>query len=216
MDQKDIFKSSEGDAWFARNRDALRKIDFESDPLVKEFKNLFNSKLTAGHQKLNILEVGCGDGSRSAFMSETFNCNIYGIDPSPEAVESANSQGLIASVGTAEKLPYQDKKFDVLIFGFCLYLCDRKDLESIVSEASRVLKDNSWLLIMDFFSNEKYENTYSHHKNIKSFKMDYRKIFEIDHSYVCYSHKIIDHETHDFTDVKDNWISISLMRHIKK
>ena len=216
MDQKEIFKSSEGDAWFSRNKDALRKIDFERDPLIDEIKNLLSSRLTATQDKLNILEVGCGDGSRSGFISEAFDCNVYGIDPSPKAVESANLKGLIASIGTAETLPYPDKTFDILIFGFCLYLCDRKDLESIANEASRVLKDNSWLLIMDFFSDEITENRYSHHKNIKSFKMDYRKIFEIDHSYVCYSHKIIDHETHDFTDVKDNWISISLMRRIKK
>ena len=216
MDQKEIFKSSEGDAWFLRNKEALKKIDFERDPLIEEIKSLLNSRLSADHDELNILEVGCGDGSRSGFILETFDCNIYGIDPSPKAVESASSKGLNASVGTAENLPYPDKKFDVLIFGFCLYLCDRKDLESIANEASRVLKDNSWLLIMDFFSDKKVENAYSHHQNIKSYKMDYRKLFEIDHSYVCYSHKIIDHETHEFTDVKDNWISISLMRRIKK
>ena len=216
MDQKEIFKSSEGDAWFLRNKEALKKIDFERDPLIETVKSLLSSRLSADHDELNILEVGCGDGSRSGYILETFDCNIYGIDPSPKAIESARSKGLNASVGTAENLPYPDKKFDVLIFGFCLYLCDRKDLETIANEASRVLKDDSWLLIMDFFSDKKVENKYSHHQNIKSYKMDYRKLFEIDHSYFCYSHKIIDHETHEFTDVKDNWVSISLMRRIEK
>ena len=120
MDQKEIFKSSEGDAWFLRNKEALKKIDFERDPLIETVKSLLSSRLSADHDELNILEVGCGDGSRSGYILETFDCNIYGIDPSPKAIESARSKGLNASVGTAENLPYPDKKFDVLIFGFCL------------------------------------------------------------------------------------------------
>ena len=69
---------------------------------------------------------------------------------------------------------------------------------------------------MDFFSPDEIANPYSHHDSIKSFKMDYRRLFEADGSYFCYSHQVIDHETHKFTDIKENWISISLMRKVKK
>jgi hypothetical protein len=99
---------------------------------------------------------------------------------------------------------------------FVLYLCDREDLSLISEEASRVLKDGSWLLIMDFFSEHEVENKYVHLENIKSFKMDYRKIFEKDSSYHCYSHKIIDHEIHQYTDLKENWMAVSTMRKIER
>lgn len=216
MDQKEIFKKSEGDAFYKRNKGSLENIDFESDPLILEFKNLLQSTLFNDGTHKHILEVGCGDGTRSKFMADLIPSSFYGIDPSAIATQAAAARGIIASEGTAEKLPFQDKKFDLLIYGFCLYLCDRHDLNAIVQEASRVTKDNSWLLIMDFFSPNKVEIPYSHTNNIKSFKMDYRKIFETDEKYFCYSHKIIDHQTYKFTDTKENWTSISLMRKVKK
>ena len=216
MNQKEIFLNSEGDAWFERNKDALKKIDPAVDPLILEIKNLMHLNLIDKPEKIDILEVGCGDGTRSKFISDLMDCNVYGIDPSQKAVKAAVSKGIIATEGTAEKLPYQDGKFDLIIYGFCLYLCDRQDLISIEKEASRVMKDDSWLVIMDFYSDDEVENSYSHLDTIKSFKMDYRKIFERDGAYICYSHKLIDHETHKFTDTKENWMSISLMRKVKK
>ena len=215
MSQKEIFLNYEGDAWYERNKDALTKIDPEVDPLILEVKNLMHSKLIDKPEKIDILEVGCGDGTRSKFISDLMDCNIYGIDPSQKAIKAAVSKGIVATEGTAEKLPYQDDKFDLLIYGFCLYLCDREDLVNIAKEASRVMKDDSWLVIMDFYSDDEVENSYSHLDTIKSFKMDYRKIFERDGVYVCYSHKLIDHVTHKFTDIKENWMCISLMRKVK-
>lgn len=212
MDQKKIFKEFEGDAWFERNKATLSNKDYKNDPLATEIINLVKSKTPKDNKKINILEIGCGDGGRGKYILNSISCNYYGIDPSKKAIAVAKSNGLITSVGTAEQLPFEDKKFDIIVYGFCLYLCDRKDLSLIRKEASRVLKNFSWLLIMDFFSDQKYENEYSHYENIKSYKMDYRKIFTSDKSFLCYSHKIIDHETHKYTDLKDNWVSVSLIR----
>ena len=65
----------------------------------------------------------------------------YGIEPSFKAVETACTSGVNAVQGTADRLPYRDGLFDVVVFGFCLYLCDREDLFRIASEADRVLND---------------------------------------------------------------------------
>ena len=70
MSQKQIFLNSEGDAWFERNKDALTKIDPEVDLLILEIKNLMHSKLIGKPEKIDILEVGCGDGTRSKFISD--------------------------------------------------------------------------------------------------------------------------------------------------
>ena len=42
------------------------------------------------------------------------------------------------------------RSVDLLIYGFCLYLCDRDYPFMIVAEAHRVLKPQAWLAILDF------------------------------------------------------------------
>ena len=76
----------------------------------------------------------------------------FGIDPSKKAIKIAQELGINAKVGTAEKLPFIDKEFDLIIFGFCLYLCDTNDLFKIAYEANRVSKVESWISIIDFWS----------------------------------------------------------------
>jgi ubiquinone/menaquinone biosynthesis C-methylase UbiE len=73
-----------------------------------------------------------------------------GLDPSAKAISALNDAGLRGVVGTAEALPQADQSVDLLIYGFCLYLCDRDDLFQIAAEAHRVLKPKSWLAILDF------------------------------------------------------------------
>ncbi|MDA9868430.1 class I SAM-dependent methyltransferase [Gammaproteobacteria bacterium] len=214
MDQKDIFKKSEGDAWYLRNQEGLKNKDMGIDPIVSEVQNLISAGLVqySSNETIRILEIGCGDGSRGKYISKLIQCEYFGIDPSQLAVATAAENGLIASVGTADELPYDDSTFDIIIYGFCLYLCDRKDLRAISSEANRVLKQDSWLIVLDFFADEEKENIYHHHKSVKSFKMDYRQVFEMSHPYKCYFHKVIDHETYQYTFNKDNWIAVSLLK----
>ena len=80
--------------------------------------------------------------------------------------------------GTADRLPYRDGLFDVVVFGFCLYLCDREDLFRIASEADRVLNDQGWLIIHDFYSPVPTRRDYHHKTGIYSYKMDYKTLFE--------------------------------------
>jgi ubiquinone/menaquinone biosynthesis C-methylase UbiE len=118
LSQKEIFKYSEGDAWFERNKETLKKRNFDKDPLVAEIRAILNSNLLK-NKKINILEVGCGEGSRGQFISEIVDCNFFGIDPSKKAVKAANDKGINAILGSADKLPYEDNQFDIIIYGFC-------------------------------------------------------------------------------------------------
>jgi SAM-dependent methyltransferase len=87
--------------------------------------------------------------------------------------------------GTADILPFKDHYFDIIIFGFCLYLCDREDLFRIASEADRVLGEPGWLLILYFFSPFPKKNVYHFCKGVQSYKMDYRTLF------TWHPHKVI-------------------------
>ena len=148
MKQKDIFLEFEGNAWFERNANALgsRKLP-ESDSLLIEILNL---PLLAEGTK--ILEIGCGDGTRLGWLRENCGFDCYGVEPSGQAVGAAKRRGITAYEGTADQLPFDANTFDIVVFGFCLYLCDREDLFRIAYEADRVLRNPGWLLILDFYS----------------------------------------------------------------
>lgn len=209
MKQKDAFLESEGDAWFTRNEHVLntRKLP-DSDSLLGEILCLPSSQ----RRGLKVLEIGCGDGSRLNWLKENLRYECYGIEPSIQAVRVAESHGVDAQVGTADTLPFNDSMFDIVIFGFCLYLCDREDLFRIAAEADRVLKSPGWLLIKDFYSPTPLKREYHHRLGLFSYKMDYRTLFTWNPSYTCYSHKVTHHAEHDYTDDSNEWVATSVLR----
>jgi ubiquinone/menaquinone biosynthesis C-methylase UbiE len=205
--QKDIFLSGEGDAWVNRNLAALDKRDWHRQDLL--FQELSQLALPAGSK---VLEIGCSEGSRLTRLRDATQWECYGLDPSAKGVEIASSKGIHAVQGTADKLPWDNQHFDAVIFGFCLYLCDRSDLFTIAAEANRVLKNTGWLAILDFYSESMYQNAYSHYAGMKSYKMDYRSLFTWHPFYTCYSHKVVDHAQMDYTDEENNWMAVSILR----
>ena len=214
MKQKKIFLKSEGDAWFFRNQQKIggHKLS-DSDFLLRELIEIFPRN---GSEPVRILEVGCGGGERLAWISDNLNADCYGIEPSINAVSEAVAKGVKVQQGTADKLPFEQGFFNIVIFGFCLYLCDREDLFLIASEADRVLRSSGWLVIMDFFNQRTYENDYQHYPGLKSFKMDYRNLFIWHPSYECMTHKIRHHSDCKHTDVQDEWVALSILRKYQK
>lgn len=81
------------------------------------------------------------------------------------------------TVGTADKLSYKSDMFQNVIIGFCLYLIDRDLLFKVASEVDRVLKRDGNLYIIDFLTPYPMENAYKYDVRIKSYKMDYSKMF---------------------------------------
>ncbi len=211
IQQKDIFLSSEADAWFERNRAAIKKRDFSHDLVVQAVTDI--AKLPQYYLvNLKILEVGCGEASRLQYLVSNLNVDVFGIEPSAKAVEQACNCGVKAQRGTADHLPFEDASFDIVIFGFCLYLCDRQDLFRIASEADRILKPDAWVVINDFFAPTPVKREYHHKPGIYSYKMDYRTLFDWHPSYTCYSHKLSQHGINEFTDDPQEWVGTSVMR----
>ena len=207
--QKEIFLQSEGDAWFSRNRRNLaeRKLP-DDDSLLREVLDI----LQLSSERLKVLEVGCGDGTRLAWIRNNLNADCYGVEPSAQAVAAARAKGVNAQQGTAETLPFEGLSFDIVIFGFCLYLCDREDLFQIAREADRVLRAPGWLMIMDFYSPISRARTYHHRPGVLSYKMDYRTLFTWHPDYECMTHKVRHHGEAGYTDAPDEWVAISVLR----
>ena len=166
--------SCEGDNYYLRNRvkldDALRS--WRKDPVIQAVRNI-------GLRPRSILEIGCGNGWRLHALANRYRADCCGIDPSEEAIKAGRPLFPRLSLvrGTADNIPYENNRFDLVIFGFCLYLCDRKDLFKIAYEVDRVLADGGKLAILDFSPSFPYRNPYSHYPGIFSYKMAYAGLF---------------------------------------
>ena len=210
--QRDAFLNGEGDQSFLRNK--IENNDFDNfsesyfDPLIPYLLEL---PLDEG-PNVNVLEIGCGQALRLKKLCLTKGWTVHGVDPSEKAVEYAKLNGIKSKVATADNLPYENNKFDLLIYGFCLYVCDRDDLFKIASEANRVLKDESWLAIFDFWMPYHDERNYHHLKGIKSYKMNLQKMFTWHPAYVMVNHSLKHHNTYKFTDDKKEWVASTLIR----
>lgn len=203
--QRDLFLTSEGDAWFTRNEAATSARDWSRDPVCVKLAALSG-------KPLRVLEIGCGSGLRLEYLAKHYNHDVYGVDPSKRAVMRAIERGAEAVVSTAETLPYPDGAFDVVIFGFCLYLCDDKDLFRIGLEADRVLANPGWMLILDFESPAPVYKPYHHLPGVKSRKMDYKLMFLWHPAYTLASHEKFHHGNQQWTDDPDEWVSLACLR----
>ncbi len=186
--QKNIFLEGEGNAWFERNRTALeRVVKDQSDPVCAAIRAL-------PLRPREILEIGCANGWRLDLLTREYAASGTGIDPSEEAIAEgrAHFQTLDLSCGTAEALPFAESRFDLLIYGFCLYLCDRRDLFRIVAEGDRVLADGGYLVIHDFLVKAPHRRTYSHDPRLVSYKMDHAALFCANPNYRIVSTGIMD------------------------
>ena len=209
--QRQVFLEDEGDAWFQRNfkSDADQISDsISKDPLLGLLEDL---PLPLGAET-SVFEVGCGQGLRLARLNSNKGWSVSGLDPSEQAIAAVNSAGLSGYVGTAESLPLDDSSVDLLIFGFCLYLCDRDDLFRIASEAHRVLKPQSWLAILDFWSSHHVNNSYHHRPGISSFKDNIPVMFDWHPHYVVTDHRLRHHVTRSYTDDSHEWIASTILR----
>jgi ubiquinone/menaquinone biosynthesis C-methylase UbiE len=205
--QRDAFLLSEGDAWLDRNKAALKSRDWSQDPVCAKVATL----APAGRSS-TVMEIGCGDGSRLHYLAEHFGYRVFGIDPSEKAVSAARERGVQAQRATADTLPFADGSFNVVIFGFCLYLCDDGDLFRIAAEADRVLANPGWLLILDFEARAPVYRPYQHLAGIASRKMDYKSMFLWHPAYSLASHEKFHHMTRQWTDEPEEWISLVCLR----
>lgn len=160
MKQADVFLESEGQAWYERNKD---KLPPKHDPVMNAIEK-------AAIIPNNVLEVGCGNGWRLDLLYERYKCNTWGVEP-----RDKDNGAILAA--TADILPFIDNKFDLVVYGFCLYLVDREDLFKVVSEGDRVLQNSGYLVIHDFHPDYPHKVKYKHKEGLFSYKMDHAQLW---------------------------------------
>lgn len=168
--QKGTFLEIEADQWFQRNRSQLSpdRGDLVTDALVG-----------IGAKPTRVLEIGCANGWRLDRLRRRFSCTCSGVEPSSQAIQEGRSSfpDLDLRVGTADELPFEAGSFDLVVYGFCLYLVDPSLHLRCVAEGDRVLRDGGLLLVFDFVVPFPYHNPYAHHPGLSSYKLEFSRYF---------------------------------------
>lgn len=207
--QKREFLATEGDQWFARNRAALAA----PSPLRDLVVGRIAAQLDPRHLAC-VLEIGCGEGRNLAKLAEIHTIEGHGIEPSCEAVATGNAQfpALALRAGTADELPYENNSFDLVWFGFCLYLVDRALLMRAVAEADRVLRDGGVLAIVDFDPEAPCVRPYHHRSGLNSYKMDHTRLFLANPAYVLVEKHATSHTTGRWESDPQERVALTICR----
>ena len=103
----------------------------------------------------DVLEVGCGVGYNSRKLAERFsNCQITGVDLSPEHVATANKEAgklpnLSFEQGDFHRLRFEGHSFEAVFAVECL--CQGTDWQGAIAEAHRVLSKSGRFIVIDCF-----------------------------------------------------------------
>jgi len=95
-----------------------------------------------------LLDIGCGTGISTNF----FECNATGIDSSREMIKKGSSNLVY---GKAEKLPFKDKTFDVILCITAIH--NFENPEKALREMLRVKKDRAQIVITLLKKSKKFQ-----------------------------------------------------------
>ncbi len=106
----------------------------------------------------SVLDVACGTGAIT-LTAHTYagpTGKVYGVDASPEMIETAKKKaarsapGVVFQLGLAEKLDFPDGTFDVVISRLAIHHLPDDLKRKAFAEMLRVLKPGGRVLIADF------------------------------------------------------------------
>ena len=194
--------AKEGDAYFDRNKISIDAIECSKGVTIfSEFYDKCEKKNVN-----RVLEVGCSTGYNLAFLSEQYDMECYGIEPSKKAIEYGNcmlKERNIEKVelrqGFSDELPYPDDFFDMVYLGFCLYQVDRDKLLKTMSECDRVLKRGGYCVITDFDTPIPYLRQNIHNIEMLTYKTDYSKMLS-PYGYTLIHKIMYSHSTEGFKE----------------
>ena len=99
-----------------------------------------------------VLDLGCGRGATVNYLYEQQGITAVGLDPSEKLLEEARRDFPYAELicGTGESLPFSDAYFNCVFAECTLSLMD--DLDEVLKQTHRVLKDKGWFVITDVYA----------------------------------------------------------------
>ena len=181
MKKKNIYKvkHTEGDSYHKRNLDYYKNKNnfFEKNSEIPPSIILDLIKTTKIKPK-NILEIGCGPGKKLDFYREEFKISgdCTGVDLSKLAIKFGKKfyKKLKLYEMSSLEIDKINKKFDLVICGFFLYLLDREEIFKQFDLICKKINPNKYLIIEDYeplFNHTNYDNR--NKSNLKIFKQSY-------------------------------------------
>ena len=193
--QDQIFSDFEGDRWLERNKPALERFDPETDFPLK-LMNLYDLR------PRSILEVGAANGFRLAALSKAHSTRLVALEPSGEAIVDGRTKfpSIEFVKGVAHAIPLEEL-FDLIIVNFVFHWIDRIHLLKSVSEIDRLLGNNGFLIIGDFFPVNFLKVQYHHlpRQNVYTYKQNYAAIFLASGLYHVVGALTGNHASNDFS-----------------
>ena len=99
-----------------------------------------------------VLEIGCGNGTRSSQISKRC-ASVVAIEPNPELIDEAKkvnpAENIEYQIGSAEKLDFGDKSFEVTIFTLSLHHVPASMMSAAIDEAVRVTKEDGYIVFLE-------------------------------------------------------------------
>lgn len=118
--------------------------------LKEEFINKLNNFVPLAGK--HILEIGCGNGSRSVNLAEKCK-QLTAIEPDMGLVEIAIQERARKNINylqaKAESLPFEDNLFDLCIFTLSLHHVPIDMMVVAIDEAARVVKKDGYIVFLE-------------------------------------------------------------------
>lgn len=189
-----LFADSEGDRWFLRNRDNLRRG--EANPRDPALDLVFHKRL----RPRRVLEVGAANGWRLARIESRLGARCVAVEPSAKAI--AEGRRLFPRIrffrGLAHKLPgpVRRMRFDLVLVNFVFHWVDRSQLLESAAQIDSVLEDGGHLLIGDFLPPAPEKVPYHHLKRGRAwtYKQDYALLFKASCLYASAGRVLLRHD----------------------
>ncbi|MCE9521926.1 MAG: class I SAM-dependent methyltransferase [Alphaproteobacteria bacterium] len=110
--------------------------------IFDNYRDEFRARVLGGRPR-TLLEIGSGDGGFLKTVKGEVE-RLCGIDPDAQNVSNLRAEGFEAIQGSAEKLPFADGEFDVVVFSFTPHHI--ADWAAGLNEAMRVARHSVEIL----------------------------------------------------------------------
>ena len=116
--------------------------------LKKDLKQDENYDSVLPFKNLHVLDLGSGEGKNALYLAER-SALVTGIEFSKTAIQNASRHKNITYINAsfAEKLPFDDKQFDIALDITSSNALTAREREHFLNELSRVLKDSGQLFL---------------------------------------------------------------------
>lgn len=142
----------EVNVWENEYRDP-KLVTLSNEPIksLKDFTRYIRREHNLELSNLNILDLGCGNGKNSIYISEQGDGNkIYGMDISETAIILAKQAYPVGDfrVGNFGKtFPYPDKHFDIILDITSSNSLSESEREIYLNEINRTIKSGGFLFV---------------------------------------------------------------------